>query len=228
MASWPLSAKTLHRLYVGLTGGFAAGKSSVSRLLHEKFGVVIINVDEAGRKAVNGHPEVLDALRLAFGKDYFTDALVLDRKKMAELVFVDEQARQTLNRIVHPVMLGIVAAEMTRADKAPYDTPYVVVDAALLFELGLEKKVDLVVSVIAPLQACIERAAQRDSLSEDKVLARYQAQISVQQKQAQSDLIVDNSGDFDTLVANTIHLHQTLLHRAEQKNRNYPLERNFT
>jgi len=206
-------------LYVGLTGGFAAGKSTVSRLLHDQFGVAVIDVDQAGRRAVEESHAVRTALRDAFGDAYFIDGATLNRKKLGARVFHDEQARLLLNRIVHPAMLKIVLAEMKQAAKGTPQAPYVVVDAALLYELDLHKKMDVVVTVWAPLSVCQRRAGRRDGLTKAEVAARYQAQWSTTQKIAGADYTLDNSGTRADLQAMVRHLHYQLLDRAQQKRR---------
>lgn len=204
---------------MGLTGGFAAGKSTVSRLLQDQFGVAVIDVDQAGRRAVEESPAVRAALRDAFGDAYFSDGTALNRKKLGERVFHDEQARLLLNRIVHPAMLEIVLAQMKQAAELTPQAPYVVVDAALLFELDLHKKMDVVVTVWAPLSMCQRRACRRDGLTKAEVAARYQAQWSTAQKIAGADYTLDNSGTRADLQAMVRHLHHQLLDRAQQKRR---------
>ncbi len=204
---------------MGLTGGFAAGKSTVSRMLQDQFGIPVIDVDQAGRRAVEESPAVLAALRDGFGDAYFTDAVTLNRKKLGELVFHDEQAMATLNRIVHPAMLTIVLAEMKQAAERTPQAPYVVVDAALLFELDLHKKMDVVVTVWAPLSVCQRRAGRRDGLTQAEVAARYQAQWPMAQKIAGADYTLDNSGPRADLQSAVRQLHHQLLERARQKRR---------
>jgi len=214
-----LCAERRQILYVGLTGGCAAGKSTVSKLLHDQFGIPVIDVDQAGRRAVEESPAVLAALHDAFGDAYFTAAAKLKRKKLGERVFRDEQARATLNRIVHPAMLKIVAAEMKQAAERTPRTPYVVVDAALLFELDLHKKMDVVVTVWAPLSVCQRRAGRRDGLTKTEVAARYQAQWSMAQKIVGADYTLDNSTTRAALRTAVRHLHYQLLDQAQQKRR---------
>lgn len=204
---------------MGLTGGFAAGKSTVSRMLQDQFGIPVIDVDLAGRRAVEEAPAVLAALRDAFGDAYFIEGTILNRKKLGERVFRDEQARILLNRIIHPAMLEIVLAEMKQAAEGTPQAPYVVVDAALLFELDLHKKMDVVVTVWAPLSVCQRRAGRRDGLTKAEVAARYQAQWPMAQKIAGADYTLDNSGARADLQTTVRHLHQQLLDRAQQKRR---------
>ncbi len=202
---------------VGLTGGFSAGKSLVSRMLHDRFGIAIVDVDIAGRRAVNDHGEVLAALRQAFGEAYFLENGALNRKKLGRLVFEDAQARHKLDAIVHPVMLEIVEQDIRTIMQQKSDAPYFVVDAALLYELNLQERLDVVVLVQASLEACIERAWRRDALPADEVRRRYDAQMPVAEKRRRADYIVENDGDLNDLTDKVSALHTTLLEWARQK-----------
>jgi len=204
-------------LRVGLTGGFSAGKSLVSRMLHDHFGIAIVDVDAAGRRAVNDHPEISSALRQAFGDAYFMENGALNRKKLGRLVFDDPQARHMLDAIVHPVMLDIVEQDMRTIMQQKRDAPYFIVDAALLYELSLQERLDVVVLVQASLDACIERAWRRDALSADEVRRRYDAQMPVAEKRRRAHYIVENDGDLNELQDKVNALHTTLLERARQK-----------
>ena len=203
---------------MGVTGGFAAGKSTLTHLVHEKYGIPVIDVDEAGRRAVAEHETVRAALRKVFGDAFFIDATTLDRKKMAERIFTEDAAREQLNHIVHPVMLQIVFAEMQRIDQETLQSSYLMVNAALLFELDLHKQVDVTVTVWAPFLICAQRAQERDGLSKQQVCSRYQAQWSPAKKAAWSDFVVINSGPWAGLMTQVDELHQKLLLCAQQKN----------
>lgn len=206
------------KLRVGLTGGFAAGKSAVSRLLHESYDVTVVDVDAAGRSAVNDHPEVRAALRLAFGEGYLFADGALNRKKLGELIFADEHARRTLDRIVHPVMLDIVKRELQRALERKDGAPYVVVDGALLYELDLHTIMEVVVLVHAPMAMCIERARLRNGVSAEDVQRRYEAQMPVSDKLRRADYVIENDGDFYQLQHKVNALHVVLLERAKCRN----------
>jgi dephospho-CoA kinase len=215
---FPASERMMrNKMRVGLTGGFAAGKSVVSRFLHEHYGVAIVDVDAAGRSAVNDHPKVLNALRVAFGDEFFFADGSLNRKKLGLVVFGDVQARRTLDQIVHPVMLEIVKQDMQREMAQNGGTPYFVVDGALLYELELHAMMDLVVLVHAPLAACIERARLRDGISAEDVQRRYQAQMPVSEKMQRADYVIENDGDLNQVKNKVNALHAILLERAKCK-----------
>lgn len=211
-----MSVERRNRLFVGLTGGFAAGKTTVSNILHKKFGIVVIDVDQAGRAATETKP-VLLALQDAFGADYFNAQGLLRRKKLGRLVFRDEQARKTLNDIVHPAMLAMVATAMHSVDQATLITPYVIVDAALLFELDLHRQMDLVVTVTAPSQVCVQRAVRRDGMSRQQATARLQAQLPAEDKESRADFVIHNGKDLTALKKSVYLVHDKLLAAAERK-----------
>jgi dephospho-CoA kinase len=215
-----LSVEHFKRLYVGLTGGFATGKSTVSALLHEKFAVVVIDVDKAGRAATD-LLSVRTALRQAFGDRYFDAQGGLHRRKLGKLIFTDEQARQRLNEIVHPVMLAMVATAIHSVEQSTLVTPYVVLDAALLFELDLHKSTDFIITVTAPLEICVQRAVLRDGMSRVEALARLQAQWPMELKEAKADLVIHNDKDRTALEKSVSEAHDRLLAAAERKSEQF-------
>lgn len=196
-------------LRAGLTGGIGCGKSVVARELRSRYHAVIIDMDEAGREAVE-RPEVQAALRNAFPARVFHPPGTLDRRALAEIVFSSAEERNKLNGIVHPAMLEIVREKMKTADAESQQAPYLIVDAALIFELEFEKELDAVITVYAPLDLCLRRAQKRDGLSLLDVQARLQAQLPVSEKIRRADYRLDNSGSLPALKKQVAALHNWL------------------
>ena len=150
---------------VGLVGQAGVGKSSVARAL-ERDGAVVIDADRLGHEVVAEDPRVRAALSAEYGADvYGPDGL--DRRRVAAVVFRDAAARKRLNGLVHP---GIVARIRAKLDalRAEAFRGVVVVDAALLLDWGFERECDLVLAVVAPRAAQLERLrAQRNWNAED-------------------------------------------------------------
>jgi dephospho-CoA kinase len=192
---------------VGLTGVIGCGKSLVARVLHEAYGIPVIDMDLAGRSAVE-KAGILRRLRKSFGDDIIGPDGLLDRRALGRIVFADGQARQRLNSIVHPAMLDIVRRQMreTMRDSAPY----LLVDAALVFELDFERELDRVVTVYAPLELCLQRTMARDRLSRREVEQRLSAQLPQEAKCARADYVLDNSGDLAELSSKCLLLHRWL------------------
>jgi dephospho-CoA kinase len=179
----------MSRLRVGLTGGIAAGKSIVARQLAD-LGAVIIDSDQLARKVVEPGTAGLAAIRRRFGDGVLLPDGVLDRAKMAQIVFADPKARADLNAIVHP----LVRAEATRlATLAPSDAVVVQV-IPLLVETGQQDNFDRIVVVDLPEQTQLDRLMRRDHLTEEQARARIAAQASRAQRLAIADDVIDNSG----------------------------------
>lgn len=202
---------------MGITGGVGCGKSSVARMLKDKYRVVVIDVDRAGRMAVDDQPEIRHKLREVFGEHVFSGPDELNRRTMGQIVFSDRSAREKLNRIVHPVMLAIVREEIEKAQEIN-SAPYIAVDAALIFELELDKILDATITVCAPLNVCIDRAGSRTGLSKQEIRDRMRAQIPLKEKKRRSDYLIDNGGTLTELERRVDQLHKWLLRRAGQLN----------
>ena len=192
------------------TASPGSGKSSVADRLHA-YGAPVIDVDQAGRWAVEHNPHVRQEIRRAFGDHYFHQDS-LDREKMAGTIFSDEQQRTRFHHIVHPVMLERVRDLMQQALSSAIDFPYIVVDAALVFELSLHQRVDCVITVYAPIELCITRVQQRSQLTRSEIIARMQAQLPQEEKIRRADYTIDNSGPMADLAEQVHRCHQWLLH----------------
>lgn len=155
-------------MVVGVSGRYCAGKSELSGVLVEQ-GYQRIDVDRIGHEALRSERgRVVDA----FGKQILSEGEI-DRRALGRIVFGDEKARRRLEEIVHPVMRRWVAEEATRAGEAGVR---LVIDAALLFYMGLHRSCDLVLWVEAPFLLRLFRALRRDKLSVPLLLSRFKAQ----------------------------------------------------
>jgi dephospho-CoA kinase len=198
-------------LRVGLTGNIGSGKSSVARLLAAR-GAVVIDADALARQATDD-PAVLERIRQQLGSELVV-AGALDRAATARRVFEDPAARALLDGIVHPW----VAERRRRLDAeaaAASPMPRVVVhDVPLLFEVGLDADVDVVVVVYAPLEARLARLARRSGMSRADALARDAAQLPLDEKARRADYVVDNSGTPEALKQEVTHLWEELYARS--------------
>lgn len=177
---------------IGLTGILGSGKSLVADFLASE-GAVIIDMDQAGRYVVDHSKHVRRALRSTFGESIFDEQNRLKRNNLADLVFSDPESLTKLNRIVHPAMLERARKLIADAQQASNGC-CLVVDAALLFELGFDAECDKVVTVAAPLELCLERAVQFKKISREQALKRIQAQLSQGEKEKRADHVLVNDG----------------------------------
>ncbi len=185
-------------IIIGLTGGIASGKSTVSAELR-KMGVPVFDADQEARAAVAKGCEGLKQVINAFGSDYLTQAGDLDRAKVAELVFRDKQALQTLEAILHKIVRQNADKFLLECRKQ--QQKIAVLDVPLLIETGWHKLADSVWLVAVSKRQQIERAMQRSGMSEAEVVARIEAQMSLDEKKKYADVVLDNSGSLEETIA---------------------------
>jgi dephospho-CoA kinase len=174
---------------VGLTGGIASGKSTVSSMLSE-LGAVVIDADLIAREVVAKGTPGLAAVVEAFGPEMLTAEGELDRPKMGALVFADEARRRVLEGIVHPLVFERYA-ELEAA--APADG-IVVHDIPLLVESGRAGEFDAVVVVDAPEEVQVERMVRDRGWTEEDARARMAAQATREQRRAVATYLIENHG----------------------------------
>lgn len=179
---------------VGLTGGIASGKSTVSRMLSE-LGAVIIDADLIAREVVAKGTPGLAQVVAAFGEEMLTADGEMDRPKMGSLVFNDEAQRRRLESIVHPLVFERYA-ELEAA--APADG-IVVHDVPLLVEAGRAGEFDAVIVVDVPEDIQIERMVRDRGMTEEDARARIAAQATREQRRAVATYLIENTGTREDL-----------------------------
>jgi dephospho-CoA kinase len=179
---------------VGLTGGVASGKSTVSAMLAE-LGAVVIDADVLAREVVAPGSEGLAEVVAAFGPGVLTADGDLDRPAMGALVFADEARRRALEAIIHP-RVRARAAEMEA--QAPQDA-VVVHDIPLLAETGQAGAFDAVVVVDVPTEVQVERMARLRGMPEEDALARIAAQATREERRAVATYVLENTGTLEDL-----------------------------
>ncbi|MEM9691312.1 MAG: dephospho-CoA kinase [Myxococcota bacterium] len=182
----------------GLTGGVASGKSTVSAHYRER-GLAVIDADLVARAVVEPGTEGLAELVQAFGADILDDAGRLDRPRLGQRVFRDEEARRVLERALHPRI-----TEETRRRASALDAQGVTLaayDAALLVERGLADAFRPLVVVAASAATQKRRLMKRDALADEPAQARIDAQWPVEDKRAVADHVIENEGTRSELLA---------------------------
>lgn len=197
-------------LLVGLTGGIGSGKSTVARLLAER-GAVVVDADQAARRVVEPGTPGFDAVVERFGPEVVASDGRLDRPRLAELVFADEQARQDLNAITHP---RVGEEMMCQVGEAPPDA-VVVMDVPLLAE-SARRGYDCVVVVEAPREVRLDRLEAR-GMDRGDAEARMARQASDAERRAVADHVVDNGGDLAALEAQVDAVWADLVRRRDAK-----------
>jgi len=178
-------------LVVGLTGGIASGKSTVSSLF-QQLGVPVICADELAHEAVKPGAPALEEIRREFGDDTIDTDGKLDRVAMARLVFQDAALRRKLESIIHPRVSEEKDSRLEAFRRQGHAV--VVVDVPLLYESGWEKAFDLVIVVHVPRHVQEQRLVDRDDMTHEDARARLDAQMPIDEKRVRADKIVDNTG----------------------------------
>lgn len=176
---------------IGLTGGIASGKSTVSELL-SVFGFKVVDADKAAREAVKKGSKGLAQVREVFGDEAIDENGEMNRRYMGDLVFNHPEKRLELNAIIHPIVRDIMEEEKQEYLKQGYN---VIMDIPLLFENELENTVDEVWVVYTSESIQMDRLMQRNNLSLEDVKARVYSQISIDKKSRMADHVIDNLGD---------------------------------
>lgn len=176
-------------LNLGLTGGIGAGKSAVSTVL-QQLGATVVDADKIAREVVEPGTEGLQRITAAFGAGVLAADGSLDRPALAQIVFNDEQARTTLNGIVHP----LVRARSEQLVRQAGEHAVVVHDIPLLAEGTMAPSFHLVLVVATPVEVRLERLTGQRGMAREDALARIGAQASDEQRLAIADVVLDNSG----------------------------------
>jgi dephospho-CoA kinase len=176
---------------VGLTGGIACGKSTVSAMLAE-CGATFIDADRVSRAVVEPGTPGLDAVIDAFGDRFLTAEGRLDRAALGQLIFSEPEARARLNAILHPRMATLTAHRI--AEALHRQPPLVVYDAALLIEMGQADRFRPLVVVHVPAATQLARLRARDGLTAAEAQARVSSQMPVAEKVQLADHVIENGG----------------------------------
>lgn len=186
----------MRALKVGLTGGIGSGKSAVAHLLAH-YEIPIIDADVIAADLTNNDAEIHTALRNTFGAKYFENRGTLKRAELGKLVFSDEKALRALNDILHPKILFHIQQRIKELEKKKQTI--IVVDAALIYEIKIERQFDVVIVADAPLQMRVNRIKKRDNLPDEQIMQRINAQMPLEKKVQCADYVIDNSGSLFSL-----------------------------
>ena len=201
-------------LLVGLTGGIATGKSTVSEVLRS-LGAVVLDADVLAREVVEPGQPALAAIARAFGPDVLTAAGRLDRKKVAAIVFAAPERRKTLEGITHPAIRERFLACLAELEAQGFDG-VVVWDAPVMIEAGGHKAMDRLVVVVTDAVTQLARAVGRDGDRADAE-RRIANQLPLAEKARLADYVIDNSGDRAATEARTREVYAALLAEARRR-----------
>lgn len=170
---------------IGLTGGIGSGKTTIANYF-STLGIPVYIADDEAKKLMESS-EVKDSIKEKFGESIF-DNTILNRAKLAEIVFADSGKLDQLNAIVHPAVRNHFKKWLLNHEASPF----VIYEAAILFESGNYKNCDYIITVTAPLESRIQRVIDRDKTNREQVLKRINAQWNDEQRISKSNFIIDN------------------------------------
>src|SRR5665213_1425720 len=187
-------------LRIGITGGIGSGKSTVSNIF-SVLGIPVYDSDSASKRLMEEDTELKKKIIQSFGEESYSKGN-LNRKYLSEQVFTDQKKIELLNSIVHPATIKD-AEEWMIKQKAPYT----IKEAALIFESGSNKLLDLVIGVSSPLPLRIERTIQRGNISEAQVKARIKLQMNEEEKMRLCNYVIFND-EQQMLIPQILLLHE--------------------
>lgn len=182
-------------LLIGLTGGIGSGKSTVAKVF-ETLGIPVYYADDAAKRLMNTNPSLKQEIVRHFGTESYKDG-ILNRAYIASIVFGNKEKLNQLNSLVHPATI-----EDSQQWVNQQTAPYIIREAALLFESGASKGLDYVIGVSAPLPLRIQRVMQRDGLSKGEIEQRISRQMDEEEKMRLCDFVINN--DEQTLIITQI------------------------
>jgi dephospho-CoA kinase len=191
-------------LKVGLTGNIGSGKSTVS-LIFSALGIPVYHADEESKKFL-GYQNVIQDVASRFGQGILSESGAIKKKVLASIVFNDPAALADLTAILHP----LVRAEAREWASRHADHPYVIHEAAIIFESGFRGEYDRIIYIACPLETAIKRVMERDNAQREEVLSRLRFQWDDDQKKKESDYIIDNDGT-TLLLPQVLGIHKALM-----------------
>ena len=190
-------------LKVGLTGGIGSGKSTIAKIF-EVLGIPVYYADQAARRLMQEDEEVKASVIGHFGKESYTGNQ-LNRAHLASLVFTSEEKLALLNSLTHPATIRDANAWMQQQT-----TPYIIKEAALIFESGSGEHLDYIIGVYAQVSLRIQRTMARDGISREEVQKRMSRQINEEMKMKLCDFVISND-EQQLVIPQVIALHEKLL-----------------
>jgi dephospho-CoA kinase len=191
-------------LKVGITGGIGSGKTTVCYIF-ELLGIPVFYADDEAKKLMIYDQILINEIKLAFGvQSYFEDGN-LNRKHISDIVFKDTDQLKKLNSFVHPAVFRAMETWSSQQK-----SPYVLKEAALLFESGSYQQNKFNILVSCPLELRIKRVMNRDQITKEKVLERIQTQFPEEKKKAMADFFIQNNEE-QFIINQVLELNQKLL-----------------
>ncbi len=196
-------------LKIGLTGGIGSGKTTVAKVF-ETLGIPVYYADDATKRLMNSNNALKALIIQHFGEASYTNG-ALNRKHIADIVFNNKEKLALLNSITHPATI-----EDANEWIQQQTSPYIIKEAALLFETEAAKHLDYFIGVSAPLEIRIKRVMNRDNLSEAEVMNRINRQMDEEEKMKRCDFIITNN-DEELVIPQVLSTHEKIISKVIKK-----------
>lgn len=193
---------------IGLTGGIATGKSTVSAMF-KKAGAMIIDADRIAREVVKKGMPAYREIVAHFGSAVLLPDGEINRNALGDIIFKDPQKKQLLNRIVHPPVKKEVNRQLKQIEQT-HPKAVAILDIPLLIEAGMHQDLSEIIVVYTPQYIQIKRLMQRDQISEADALARVCSQMPIEEKKKLATIVIDNSGAIENTRKQTIEIFKRL------------------
>jgi len=194
---------------VGITGGIGSGKTTICQVF-ETLGIPVFYADKAGKYVLEQDPEVIESVKEIFGAEVYENG-VLNRERVAAIVFKSPELLQDLNAVVHPAVIRLGKEWMEQQA-----SPYVLKEAAIFFESGSYQEMDVMIGVFAPVKTRILRVMERDKVPQEKVSERMSYQMDEDEKMSRCDFVITND-DMQAVLPQILKIHELLLEKAGSK-----------
>jgi dephospho-CoA kinase len=191
-------------LKIGLTGNIGSGKTTVSQIF-SLLKIPVYHSDEESKRFLH-EPAVIENIRQMFGEGCVTPAGEIDRAALANVVFADPSKLTALTKLLHPLVID----DFRKWCKSHIENTYVIHEAAIIFESGVERGFDKIIHVSCPKEIAIQRVIDRDGTTREEILNRMAFQWTDEEKATRSDFVIRNDGSL-LVIPQVIEVHRILL-----------------
>jgi dephospho-CoA kinase len=198
-----MSKSLRHSLKLGVTGGIGSGKTTICKMF-EVLGIPVFSADDEAKKLQDISPEIREQINLLAGRDLYSTGY-LDRPELAKIIFGNKVLLAKINSIIHPVVFSLFEEWVTRQD-----SPYSVMEAAILFESGAFRMMDRIATVVTPTEERIERLLKGNRMTREQITSRMINQIDDESRVRQSDFVIYNSEN-DMIIPAVLRIHEEML-----------------
>jgi len=197
---------------IGLTGGIASGKSTVSQTL-KQLGAVLIDADEVYHKTIEPHQPAWEDIVRTFGEDVLHPDGMINRDKLAGIVFTQEDCLRALNEITHPRVGERFTEELKKIQISQPDA-VVVIDVPLLYETHMDRLCDEVWVIWVDRETQIQRLMNRNGYNRDEAIRRIEAQMSLDEKAKLADAVIDNRCSIEETIRTVTKYYKDILQKS--------------